>query len=192
MTALVCRGPTHGVRSLSLHKLLVSGKASIITTDEGPRSDDDIEIASVVLDNIEARQLAAVAEKAAHVREVLTGCRSGTPEMAEPDEPRPQYQPTVPMKQRYASKADEVGKNARTVERSVSDEIPDRGVTGAKQVNPHARSRFITHCASRCLPGWVLGNSHGLARAATGCAEIRLVVEVLSEHAGERFGHWVM
>jgi hypothetical protein len=69
---------------LSLHELRVSGKASIITTDDGPRSDDDIEIASVVLENLEAHQLAAVAEKAAQVRKVLTGYRSGSPEIAEP------------------------------------------------------------------------------------------------------------
>jgi hypothetical protein len=69
---------------LSLHELLVSGRASILSTDSGPRSDDDVEIASVILDDLETRQLAQVAEKAAHVREVLTGFRSGSAEMAEP------------------------------------------------------------------------------------------------------------
>jgi NAD(P)-dependent dehydrogenase (short-subunit alcohol dehydrogenase family) len=49
--------------------------------DDGPRSDDDIETASVVLANLNARQLAKVSETAAHVREVLTGLRSGTPRM---------------------------------------------------------------------------------------------------------------
>lgn len=126
---------------LSLHDLLVSGNASIITTDGGPRSDDDIEIASVVLDNLAAHQLAKVADRAAHVREVLTGYRSGTPEMAEPNEPRPQYQPNVPLKQRYASKADELGKDPRTVERWIAGykDHGEAGLTTAPQRNPDGR-----------------------------------------------------
>jgi hypothetical protein len=126
---------------LSLHELLVSGRAAMLTTDEGPRSDDDIEIASVVLANLEAHQLAKVDGKAAHVREVLTGYRSGTPEIAQPNEPRPQYQPNVPLKQRYASKADEIGKDPRTVERWVAGykDHGEAGLTTAPQRNPDGR-----------------------------------------------------
>ena len=57
---------------LSLRELLASGRASIITADDGPRADDDIEVAGVVLANLTQRQLAVVTVKAEHVREVLT------------------------------------------------------------------------------------------------------------------------
>lgn len=41
---------------LSLCELLVTGRASILTHDDGPRSDDDIDVASVVLANLNAQQ----------------------------------------------------------------------------------------------------------------------------------------
>lgn len=62
---------------LALRELLASERASIIADDLGPRSDDDIDVAGVVLANLTAQQLAKVTERAGHVREVLTGYRSG-------------------------------------------------------------------------------------------------------------------
>ena len=50
----------------------------------------------------------ALLERAAHIREVLTGYRSGSPEMAEEGEPRPQYAPDRPLYERYADKAAEL------------------------------------------------------------------------------------
>ena len=52
---------------------------------------------------------ASVAERAGHVREVLTGYRSGHPERARPGEPRPGYRPGQPLKARYRAKAGELG-----------------------------------------------------------------------------------
>jgi transposase InsO family protein len=102
---------------LSLRELLASGRASIIAIGDGPRADDDIELAGVLLSNLSERQLAAATEKADHVREVLTGYRSGCAETARCDEPRPQYAPDLPLACRYVAKAEELGMSHRTIRR---------------------------------------------------------------------------
>jgi transposase InsO family protein len=62
---------------------------------------------------------AALAERAAHVREVLSGYRSGSADLAAPDEPRPGYDPAVSRMARYQAKAAELGVDERTVRRWV-------------------------------------------------------------------------
>jgi len=57
--------------------------------------------------------------RAAHVREVLTGYRSGHEDLALPGEPRPQYAPDVAMMRRYVHKAAEVGVVESTVRKWV-------------------------------------------------------------------------
>ncbi len=75
--------------------------------------------AGVVLKGLTDAQKAAVAERAGHVREVLTGYRAGHPDAAMPGEPRPQYATGQPLKVRYVAKADELGVTDRTIERWV-------------------------------------------------------------------------
>jgi putative transposase len=65
-------------------------------------------------------QRAAVGERARHVREVLTGYRSGHAGAAEADEPRPPYAPGVSQRSRYQAKAEELGVTYRTIERWVA------------------------------------------------------------------------
>ncbi|MBL7495265.1 transposase [Frankia sp. CNm7] len=60
---------------------------------------------------------AELAERSDHVREALSGYRSGTAELARPGEPRPEFDPARPMADRYAAKAAELGIAPRTVER---------------------------------------------------------------------------
>lgn len=62
---------------------------------------------------------AEVATRAGHVREVLTGYRSGSPARAQPGEPRAEYDPVVPLMDRYRAKAAELGLTDRTVMRWV-------------------------------------------------------------------------
>ena len=69
--------------------------------DDGPHSDTDIEIPSVVLANLDAQHLAKVTVMAEHVSEILTGYNSGSLEVAENDGPRPQYLPELQMGDRY-------------------------------------------------------------------------------------------
>jgi transposase InsO family protein len=65
----------------------------------------------------EARRLT---ERLGHVREVLTGYRSGFAETASAGEPRAVYDPSLPLKDRYAAKAAELGVTTRTLERWVA------------------------------------------------------------------------
>ncbi|HEY2579898.1 MAG TPA: helix-turn-helix domain-containing protein [Streptosporangiaceae bacterium] len=60
---------------------------------------------------------AGLAERAGHVREMLTGFRSGTAEVPRPGEPRPEFDPVLPVAERERAKARELGVSARTVRR---------------------------------------------------------------------------
>jgi transposase InsO family protein len=55
---------------------------------------------------------ALVLRRIAHVNEVLTGYRSGEPNMALPGEPKPQYDPSRWLKDRYKAKAEELDHEA--------------------------------------------------------------------------------
>ncbi len=59
-------------------------------------------------------------ERADHVREVLTGYRSGSAEVAREGEPRLAFHPERRMEERIAAKAAELGKGHRTVARWIS------------------------------------------------------------------------
>jgi hypothetical protein len=102
-----------------LNELLMSDSTRVIPELEGPHSDDDFEPAGVVLAQLSDVERKEVIERAAHVREVLTGFRSGSEELALPGEPRPEYQADIPLSRRYASKAREVGAGVRSIERWV-------------------------------------------------------------------------
>lgn len=103
----------------SLHELLMSEGTRVIADSEGPCSDDDFDVAGVVFSQLGDSERKEVVERAAHIREVLTGFRSGSEELALPGEPRPQYGTDVPLSKRYASKANELGVGKRTVQRWV-------------------------------------------------------------------------
>ena len=74
----------------------------------------------LALGSLAGEQLDQLAERAGHVREVLTGYKSGHPDRARPGEPRPGYRPGQPLKARYRAKAEELGITSRTVERWVA------------------------------------------------------------------------
>ena len=84
--------------------------------------------------SLAGEQLDQLAERAGHVREVLTGYRSGHPDQARPGEPRPGYRPGQPLKARYRVKAEELGITSRTVERWVAAyrESGEAGLAGAR------------------------------------------------------------
>ncbi|MEU2108187.1 hypothetical protein [Streptomyces sp. NPDC019507] len=63
---------------LPLKELLFSERAVITPDGPGPSADDEGEIASVVLGQLDAVGKQKVLERAEHVREVLTGYRSGS------------------------------------------------------------------------------------------------------------------
>jgi hypothetical protein len=83
--------------------------------------------------------------RAPHIREVLTGYRSGHAQTALPGEPRDAYRPTLPKGKRLAAKADELSVGLRTFERWVSDYLKfgEVGLISARSVQPEmASTRF--------------------------------------------------
>ncbi len=75
--------------------------------------------AGPLLAGLSGGERSAVTERAGHVREVLTGYRSGTAEVARPGEPRPDYDPARPLGGRQEAKARELGVSGRTIRRWV-------------------------------------------------------------------------
>ncbi|MEY9997122.1 transposase InsO family protein [Streptomyces sp. V4I8] len=108
------------VRRLTLKELLFSDRARLIPEHPGPAANDVEEIASVILGQLRPEERRAVQYRAEHVREVLTGYRSGTPEIARAGEPRPEYSPGESLASRYAAKAAELGVGTRSVRRWVA------------------------------------------------------------------------
>jgi transposase InsO family protein len=108
-----------GYRRLALRELLVAERASVIPDADSPGSGDTGDMIAVVLSALSETDLAQVRERAAHVREVLTGYRSGSALLAAAGEPRPDYADSVPLEKRYAAKAAELGVGFRTIGRWV-------------------------------------------------------------------------
>lgn len=116
-----CRGQG-GVVRVSLWELLTGRRARLVPDGEGPSANDDgVEPADVVLSTLPEAERAMVVERAAHIREVLTGYRSGTAELAASGEPRSSYEPGLPLTARYEAKAAELGVSLRTVAQWVAD-----------------------------------------------------------------------
>lgn len=118
---LMLRVGADGQRAVrvAMRELLDGGRARIIGDDAV--FDHSSDIASVVLAGLSDVEMEAVRTRAAHVREVLTGYRSGHTELAGDGEPRAQFDPHRPLMERYAAKADELGVTVRTIGQWVSD-----------------------------------------------------------------------
>jgi len=73
--------------------------------------------AGLLLAGLDASQQEEVSERAGHVREMLTGYRSGSAQAARPGEPRPEFAPPASAADREQAKAAELGVTTRTVRR---------------------------------------------------------------------------
>jgi transposase InsO family protein len=102
---------------MSLRELLTSDRAELIHDGSGPSAADDEDVAAVVLNRLTKEEKKEVLERAEHVREMLTGYRSGSEDLPRPGEPRPQYAPGLPLHARYEAKAAELGVSARSTRR---------------------------------------------------------------------------
>jgi hypothetical protein len=69
------------VRRIALQELLDAARARLIPTEDGPARDDEQETAATLLAQATEAERCSVRERAEHVREVLTGYRSGTEEI---------------------------------------------------------------------------------------------------------------
>jgi hypothetical protein len=82
-----------------------------------------------LLDSLPAADRGELAVRLRHLREVLTGYASGTPAVAGPGEPRPEFDPSLPLLARYQAKAAELGVSMRTLQRWVAA-LQDSGPAG--------------------------------------------------------------
>jgi hypothetical protein len=90
-------------------ELLSCDTTRLLPVGEIESSDEEHDqLIGVVLAELVDPQRDTVVERAAHIRELLTGYRSGTPDLAGLDEPRAEYHPDRPLLDRYAAKATEL------------------------------------------------------------------------------------
>lgn len=98
-------------------RALLTGTARVISPE--PKMEEPGETAAVRLSQLDPSEQAVLLERAAHLRELLTGYRSGSADLAASGEPRPEYAAGVSLMQRYASKASELNVAVRTIRRWV-------------------------------------------------------------------------
>jgi hypothetical protein len=70
-----------------------------------------------LLANLTDTESDELAERVGHMRELLTGYRSGSAARGRPGEPRPEFRLGRPMVERQQAKADELGVGLRSVQR---------------------------------------------------------------------------
>jgi transposase InsO family protein len=105
---------TDGMQTVGLTRLVSAARGMV-----EPAGDDAA--LGVALAGLTTKQREQVEQqRAEHVREVLTGFRSGRADRAAPGEPDPRFAEQVPLQQRYASKAAQLEVGLRTVERWVA------------------------------------------------------------------------
>ena len=95
-TDVVLRG-ANSVCRMSVVELFSGTRARLLIDTSGPESTDQMVPAAVVLSSLPREGLKEIREKAAHVREVLTGYRSGSSETAAAGEPRAQFDHSRPL-----------------------------------------------------------------------------------------------
>jgi transposase len=117
-TEIVLKGAV-SLRRMSVVALLSDMRARLIPDTKGPEPDDSEVPAAVVLIGLSGSELQEVRERAEHIREVLTGFRSGSEEAKLAGEPRADFDPKLPLKSRYEAKARELGVDSRTMQRWV-------------------------------------------------------------------------
>jgi transposase InsO family protein len=127
------------VRRFALSELMFSERARLLREDlaeEAPELEGDPATVKWSAASEPVRREAC--ERAANVREVLTGYRSGHAETALFGEPRAAYRPTSPKGKREAAKAKELGIGLRTLQRWVADysKYGEAGLISAKAVQP--------------------------------------------------------
>jgi transposase InsO family protein len=106
-------GASGELRRVSISHLLAAPGTRV----SGTRDRDGGLDAGTVLSGLDDAELARLRERVAHVREVCTGYRRGSPDLALPGEPRPEYAPGTGKLQRYQAKAAELRVGVRTIRR---------------------------------------------------------------------------
>lgn len=149
---VVLRDRLGGLFRVAVKELLFSDRVQLVPDGPGPSSGDDKELGGAVLAMFAIREhsktMKKILERAEHVREVRTGYKSGSAELAGPAEPRPEYHPDLPQMARYEAKAAELGLSVRTICRWVAE----AGEGGEASLAPPIRNNTVL---DRCDPRWV-------------------------------------
>ncbi|MET7810526.1 Mu transposase C-terminal domain-containing protein [Streptomyces sp. NPDC005395] len=146
------------------------------------RHEPEVQGASVLLANLSASQRAKLHERAGHVREVLTGYRSGDADRARSDEPRDQFHPDLPLGERTAAKAAELEVSPRTIDRWVAAyrEVGEAGLVDA---------RALMGRGSRVDPRWDEALRRVLAELVNASTPTRsAVLRRIEDRLTEEFG----
>ena len=85
-----------------------------------PAAGDEPAACGPLLGSLTAAGRDDLAVRLRHVREALTGYASGLASSPEPGEPQPEYDPSLPLMDRYQAKATELGVTVRTLQRWVA------------------------------------------------------------------------
>ncbi len=93
---------------------------------------------ALIWTQLSAADQEAVHQRAEHVREVLTGYKSGNAAYPRPGEPRPEYAPDKGKMARYRAKATELGVSERTISNWVARylESDELGLVDSRRVKP--------------------------------------------------------
>ncbi|ORW06571.1 Mu transposase C-terminal domain-containing protein [Mycolicibacter longobardus] len=136
-SAIVKTVGTEQIRRIALSTLLAYRHDEPNDEPNESGSSDCLEdVAATILAVISESERVRIRDCAAHIREVLTGYRSGSAEASEKGEPRPEYDPALPQTDRYKAKAAELGVKLRTIQRMVAAfrQHGEAGLVQSKQV----------------------------------------------------------
>ncbi len=114
---LVLKGPGGAVNHVRLIHLLAEPGLRQLVAEAAAEPPDAVD---AVLSNLPKQERVKLLVRLGHVREVLTGYRSGHADFAAAGEPRPEYAEDVPLMRRYAAKARECDAGLATVRRWVA------------------------------------------------------------------------
>lgn len=130
---------SQSVRRLALDELMFSDRSHLLSEDLVVEvSEAGGDVASVKWSAVPESARSQARERAAHVREALTGYRSGCALTALPGEPQRRYRMELSKQDRMAAKAKELGIGLRTVERWVGryEAEGEVGLVSAKAMQP--------------------------------------------------------
>lgn len=154
----------------------LAGATPMVAGDDGSAA---VGASLAALSDTEQR---ALSERAGHVRELLTGYRSGSADAPRPGEPRVEYDPAAPLRARQDAKARELGLSERTIRRWVRSyrEAGEAGLLDARRVNGHG---------SAVDPRWedacrLVVAEHVNASTPTASALLQLIDERLDADCG--------
>jgi len=133
-----------GSRSVAITRLLSAPNRVL--------ADEVAAVAGVgqVFSSLTKAEHAQLDDRLGHVRELLTGYRSGDPAVALPGEPRAAYDPARPRMDRYGAKADELGIGQSTLRRWVAA-YNAQDVAGLVDLRHHRSSDPLRHVDQRWL-----------------------------------------